>query len=79
MTTVELPQACACGCLDATVGPGREAHRSSLRCIDCGEARGSVNIVTWSLAEDLAASPFAPDGAIKIREADWQAPAGQRR
>lgn len=66
--SVELPDKCPnCYGVIATVGPGREPHKASLRCTTCGRHRGWLSLQTWSFIHELAAKVAAPMTPIKIR------------
>jgi hypothetical protein len=71
--SVELPDTCPqCSAAVATVGPGREPHKASLRCTACGRHRGWLSLATWSFIHEIANKFGRPDAPIKIGRGNFQ-------
>jgi hypothetical protein len=46
---VELPDPCPqCSSAIVTIGAGREPHKASLRCCQCGRHRGWISLVSYT-------------------------------
>jgi hypothetical protein len=74
---VELPDACPqCSTALASIGPGREPHKASLRCCQCGRHRGWVSLISFTFISEAVRLAGKPDTPIKIRRGVWQPPNG---
>jgi hypothetical protein len=64
---VNLPRHCQCGHDMCHVGPGRDPHRTSLKCARCGRSRGRLSQKTANFLSAVVARFGRPIAPVHVR------------